>query len=181
MGTSENFLISWTSRKTSSCRHPDSNALWAASWFVNPSASGSEKGTPNSSKSTPFSINVLQICKDVSKFGSHAQTYPTKAALLFSLQFEKSFAIRSLVSISNNYAYSNLRSIWQMKRESKPFLYWWSYCIEYYILFFSFFFPHTILKEWLGGVDMAKISFTALVSGHPYPKRKTKKEFGFRQ
>jgi hypothetical protein len=36
---------------------------------------------------------------EVAKSGSHAQTYPTKAARPFSLQDEKSFAIRSRLSI----------------------------------------------------------------------------------
>jgi len=104
MGIWENFLISLTNLKTSSWQHPDSKARWAASWLVSPSAKGSEKGTPSSSISTPFSIKDLQINSEVSKLGSHAQTYPTKAERPFSLQFEKSFAIRSIVSINIQHA-----------------------------------------------------------------------------
>ena len=41
----------------------------------------------------------LHTFKEVSKSGSHAHTYPTKAARPFFVQVEKSFAIRSEFSI----------------------------------------------------------------------------------
>ncbi len=59
---------------------PPASARCAASWFVSPSARGSENGTPTSRMSTPLASRARQISTEVSKSGSPAQTYATKAA-----------------------------------------------------------------------------------------------------
>ena len=40
-----------------------SNDFWVAAWMVGPSASGSEKGTPNSNKSAPSSARVCTMSR----------------------------------------------------------------------------------------------------------------------
>ena len=51
---------------------PPSSARCAASWFVSPSASGSENGTPSSRMSVPLAKSARQTASDVSKSGSPA-------------------------------------------------------------------------------------------------------------
>ena len=61
-----------TNSKTLAAVMPPSKARCAASWFVSPSANGSENGTPNSNTSMPLLINARQASKEVSKLGSPA-------------------------------------------------------------------------------------------------------------
>src|SRR5438552_17432938 len=59
---------------------PWSSAAWVERWMVGPSASGSENGTPTSTKSAPAAATHLRASSDTSGVGNPAVRYGMSAA-----------------------------------------------------------------------------------------------------
>src|ERR1700676_4235140 len=73
---------------------PALRARSAPAWITGPSAIGSEKGTPNSMRSTPPRSSAVTICGVRSGDGSPAVMYAIKAARFWDLRAANRGSIR---------------------------------------------------------------------------------------
>src|SRR6267143_6106820 len=70
----------WIRSSTRGTGMPWSRAAWVERWMVGPSARGSEKGTPTSTKSAPAAATARRASSDSSGVGNPAVRYGMSAA-----------------------------------------------------------------------------------------------------
>src|SRR5712664_3472822 len=82
MMTGTSSAASRTRASTRSTVMPCCNAVWVVRWIVGPSASGSEKGTPTSTKSAPAAATARIASSDWAGLGKPAVRYGMSARVL---------------------------------------------------------------------------------------------------
>src|SRR2546425_83194 len=79
MMTGTSSAASRTRSSTRATVMPCSSAVWVVRWIVGPSASGSEKGTPTSTKSAPAAATARIASSDLAGVGKPAVRYGMSA------------------------------------------------------------------------------------------------------
>src|SRR6266446_5973590 len=90
---------------------PCSSAVWVVRWIVGPSASGSEKGTPTSTKSAPAAATARIASSDLAGVGKPAVRYGMSARDLPSARHRAATAFSDKVIADVDPVFDRVRDL----------------------------------------------------------------------